>query len=480
MNGLPYYKAYPRDFIEGTVGMSFELKGAYRLVLDLIYMQGGNLPDDERYISGLLGCTIRKWKSLRSELVARGKIQVNGEFLTNERAVSELETLRKLTDKQSENRSKPNKNKEIKSPPFDHTEPDTDTEATLSSVADPLPQNDLDILQSKLIEAAGENGIQPHGSIIVGPIVELIATGVNLELDILPVIRARCIGANHERPRSWIIGCDPQQVADANGFRWDEGRSGWRRGVYVSFPQDTGDADEGFEGESGEVLRGTNTFDEGIHAFDASGIGHESRRTRGRRADGDGTAPIGPGHVCEHGIRWPWACDDCDRNAPYAPEERRDTWPILPGSAERDEPEYLSGDAGDASHADQAGQADGCMVAGVRQAEIADDGCGAGRRDAGPGIGQMAVRTADCGRIAEWRADWSLDDLARHLQLDDGLSTWVAGTRIAVGGPRGTSAASLIVEAFGDAVVPQIPEAIGKAILRTERALAAIYERASV
>lgn len=202
MNGLPYYKAYPRDFIEGTVGMSFELKGAYRLVLDLIYMQGGNLPDDERYISGLLGCTIRKWKSLRSELVSRGKIQVNGEFLTNERAVSELETLRKLTEKQSENRSNPNKNKEIKSPPFNHTEPEPDTEATLSSVADAPPQNDLDILQSKLIEAAGENGIQPHGSIIVGPIVELIATGVNLELDILPVIRARCNG--RRRPAgSW-------------------------------------------------------------------------------------------------------------------------------------------------------------------------------------------------------------------------------------------------------------------------------------
>lgn len=202
MNWLPYYKAYPRDFIEGTVGMSFELKGAYRLVLDLIYMQGGNLPDDERYISGLLGCTIRKWKSFRAELVARGKIQVNGEFLTNERAVSELETLRKLTDKQSENRSKPNKNKEIKSPSLNHTEPEPDTEATLSSVAEAPPQNDLDILQSKLIEAAGENGIQPHGAIVVGPIVELIATGVNLELDILPVIRARCNG--RRRPAgSW-------------------------------------------------------------------------------------------------------------------------------------------------------------------------------------------------------------------------------------------------------------------------------------
>ena len=133
MNGLPYYKAYPRDFIEGTIGMPFELKAAYRLVLDLIYMQGGNLPDDARYISGLHGCTLRKWNSLRGELIAMGKIEINGEFLTNKRAVIELETTRKFTEKQAENRSKPNKNKGLKSPPFDHTDTDTDITSSLRS-----------------------------------------------------------------------------------------------------------------------------------------------------------------------------------------------------------------------------------------------------------------------------------------------------------------------------------------------------------
>ncbi len=138
MNGLPYYKAYPRDFIEGTIGMSFELKAAYRLVLDLIYMQGGNLPDDARYISGLLGCTLRKWNSLRGELISLGKIEINGEFLTNKRAIIELETARKYTEKQSENRSSLNKNKGLKSPPINHTEPYTEPEeASASSVRAP-------------------------------------------------------------------------------------------------------------------------------------------------------------------------------------------------------------------------------------------------------------------------------------------------------------------------------------------------------
>lgn len=128
MNGLPWYKAYPRDFIEGTIGMPFELKGAYRLVLDLIYMQGGNLPDDPRYISGLLGCSIRRWNSMRLQLVEMGKLQVNGELLTNYRAVTEVETLAKLQRKQAENASGSRKNKDLQKPRPDHTEPDTEPE----------------------------------------------------------------------------------------------------------------------------------------------------------------------------------------------------------------------------------------------------------------------------------------------------------------------------------------------------------------
>lgn len=124
MNGLPYYKAYPRDFIEGTIGMPFEVKCAYRVVLDLIYMQGGNLPDDARYISGLLGCSIRKWKSLRDDLIQRDKLQVSGEFLTNYRAEKELEMLSKLQENQREKASLPRKNRHLQQPWQSQPEPE--------------------------------------------------------------------------------------------------------------------------------------------------------------------------------------------------------------------------------------------------------------------------------------------------------------------------------------------------------------------
>lgn len=143
--GLPYYKAYPRDFIEGTIGMPLELKGAYRLVIDLIYMQGGELPDDARYISGLLGCTVRKWNAIRAELLSRGKIQVSGGLLTNYRAVIELETLRKLQEKQRENGSKPKQNNSLGQAMAEQTrdypepEPIEKEETIVSSKADMSP-----------------------------------------------------------------------------------------------------------------------------------------------------------------------------------------------------------------------------------------------------------------------------------------------------------------------------------------------------
>lgn len=110
---LPYYKRYPRDFVEGTIGMSLELKGAYALILDMIYMQDGELPDDPRYISGMLGCSVRKWKSIRCDLINRGKLYVNGASIGNKRADKERESLSKFQHNQAEKGRVSSKNKNI-------------------------------------------------------------------------------------------------------------------------------------------------------------------------------------------------------------------------------------------------------------------------------------------------------------------------------------------------------------------------------
>lgn len=312
-----------------------------------------------------------------------------------------------------------------------------------------------------------------------------------------PKSRAAGIGANHERPRCWLIGCDVKQVADADGHGRDARWSGRGIGGDVSVSADSRHADEqpcasrvGVAlGEGGgdisggclrpDAKRGGNRP---LHAADAheneirqpvlpgrpepqaafagqpdqpefetANTTQERRQPRAGNDEGSGRKEDGrePSDcpACRHGIRWPWACHECDDEA----------WRTR-----------------NAPHPDQAGQADGRMESGLRQEEIADDGCGDGRSADGQGVGQMAVRPPDSGDPDGAWPLWSLDDLAHSLRVDDGLSERLAQTRVAVGGPKGTSAASLIVEAYGDAVVPQIPEAIGRAILRVEAAMAAV------
>lgn len=113
---LPYYKRFPRDFLDGTIGLCLETKGAYAIVLDLIYMRDGRLSDDARYIAGQLGCSVRKWSAIRKELLEAGKIQCANGIISNFRADYLTEESRKYQDKQREIAGLPRKNKELPQP----------------------------------------------------------------------------------------------------------------------------------------------------------------------------------------------------------------------------------------------------------------------------------------------------------------------------------------------------------------------------
>jgi len=181
------------------------------------------------------------------------------------------------------------------------------------------------------------------------------------------VVGADDIGADHERKRSWIVGFDPEQVANT------------------------------------------------------ARLGRQGRRSWRRRKDGDNAPPVVPGVLGD-----------------------------APGDAPGD---------GRATGG-QGGRAD----SDARLQVEAYQGLAPGSVDSGPpGL--------------PW-SNWN-GGIAGHLRVDDGLSAWLAGTRVPVGGKRGTSASALLVEAYGDAVVPQIPEAIGRAILRVEAAMAALLGAAA-
>lgn len=293
------------------------------------------------------------------------------------------------------------------------------------------------------------------------------------------VVGASDVGANHVRKRSWLIGYDPKQLADtriaipagrhpsggrfwrapgdegigplrtvpqspaadADGIGWNEG---WRRrwsGIDISAADDPCDATQD----------GCGSWRPGRRAQPVAGscqpsCGSDADADRAQRRPQVEPAGDQDGQACERR-------ESADRH----------TEPVAPRG-------------GNPADADEERQQDVRLESGLRPPEISDHGRGDGWCDDGSRAGQMGGRAGAGDDAAEPWADWN-GGLAHHLRLDDGLSTWVADTRIALGSRKGTSAASLIVEAFGDAVLPQIPEAIGRAILRTEAALDAVLAR---
>lgn len=270
------------------------------------------------------------------------------------------------------------------------------------------------------------------------------------------VVGAGDVGANHERARSWLIGFDLDQVANAGSWQqWEQ--SGRRDG-----PNWTSPSFDGYD-------------DKAEHSSHAHGYGWDGWR-RGRRGGFD----VSVSNDLRHPDRQPSA-------ARLGPPENEGQDAFSGGrlrqiSNTRGDGAFLQ--SGNLTHADQAGCWSGKGGVECMEAPSGTSAGGAyasgdariGDGDSGRELGQMGgSEDASLDTPEPW-SDWN-GGLTGHLRVDDGISAWVAGTRIAVGGPKGTSAASLIVEAFGDAVVPQIPEAIGRAILRTEAALRAIYAR---
>lgn len=107
MSRRPWYKRYGADFISGTLSMSLEEKGAYSIVLDLLYDRGEPIPDDPRYIARVCGCSTRKWNTIRERLLEMGKIYLTADGrISNRRADRQMPAEDEEAEKLSENGAK--------------------------------------------------------------------------------------------------------------------------------------------------------------------------------------------------------------------------------------------------------------------------------------------------------------------------------------------------------------------------------------
>lgn len=104
----PWYKRYPSNFIQGTMDLTLEERGAYSLVLDLIYDRGGPIPNDPRWLAGVCRISVRKWNAILDRLLqededGKAKLYQARGRLGNLKADFELEKASKTRRNLSEN-----------------------------------------------------------------------------------------------------------------------------------------------------------------------------------------------------------------------------------------------------------------------------------------------------------------------------------------------------------------------------------------
>lgn len=207
MAEIRWYKRDPDAALSGMMHLSLEERGAYNTVLDLIYARANKLPDDDRFICGWLRCDIRVWKRIKAKLIEDQKLYVEGGLLRNFRATSEILTALSSMQLVSEaNRSKGIKSGEVRRKNKNLSEPSVEPTANIPTpTPTPTPikeagigsarANSLD-LEARLREAADWQN-EPHPNLAVtGQIEALIAAGANMDLDVLPTVRALAPRAN--------------------------------------------------------------------------------------------------------------------------------------------------------------------------------------------------------------------------------------------------------------------------------------------
>ena len=69
MSKIPMQQWYPDAHIADTANLTLEEQGAYRLLMDHMWIKGGHLRDNDKEIARLLRISIKRWQKIKPRLV---------------------------------------------------------------------------------------------------------------------------------------------------------------------------------------------------------------------------------------------------------------------------------------------------------------------------------------------------------------------------------------------------------------------------
>lgn len=98
-HGTDWYHRYPQAYLGGVQGLTSRQHAVYAVALDLIYVHGGSVNNDPGWIGGWIKdmgpASVRR---TIEELVQLGKLDIDGDQLTQKRARNEAKTKEKLAE----------------------------------------------------------------------------------------------------------------------------------------------------------------------------------------------------------------------------------------------------------------------------------------------------------------------------------------------------------------------------------------------
>ena len=252
----PWFKCFPRAWTRNTRSLTLEERGAYFDCLCILYETERPIPDDDKWMSHQLHVSPRRWRALRTALIAGGFLVETEGGLVNPRAMQEIEARAEQRRKNRENAVKRERKKretpsneareESENPEnaseINESEPETcsetgtikeieleveeEKEESLAAAVEQEPacaaaaSNKFDILENKLRDAC--NGALANPAVAQG-LYDLsaplgwIKNGCDLETDILPTLRAIGKRDHGKGISSWQYFARP--VAEAKARR---------------------------------------------------------------------------------------------------------------------------------------------------------------------------------------------------------------------------------------------------------------------
>jgi uncharacterized protein YdaU (DUF1376 family) len=104
MGSVPMQQWYPDSHVADTGSLNLEQQGAYRLLMDHMWIKGGCLPDDDQIIARYLRIDVRKWRRLKGELA--GFLLIQEGIITQKRLQRDYQDAKSKSKTNAENGAK--------------------------------------------------------------------------------------------------------------------------------------------------------------------------------------------------------------------------------------------------------------------------------------------------------------------------------------------------------------------------------------